>query len=83
MVDYGAEHACRCDHARFGRDEGDGAFPEWDESHPIDLVGHSIGGVTARVLQQLLADGALVRLAPHLCARAHGTHTPTGNLLVS
>ena len=58
VVDYGAEHACRCDHARFGRDEGDGAFPEWDESHPIDLVGHSIGGVTARVLQQLLADGA-------------------------
>ena len=30
VVDYGADHACRCDHARFGRDEGDGAFPEWD-----------------------------------------------------
>ena len=58
VVDYGAEHARRCGHARFGRDEGAGSYPEWDEAHPIDVVGHSVGGVTVRVLQQLLADGA-------------------------
>ena len=57
-MDYGRAHAKRCGHARFGREHAAGAHPEWDESHPIDLVGHSIGGVTARVLQQLLADGA-------------------------
>ena len=35
-----------------------GRFREWDEKHPADFVGHSIGGVTLRVLQQLLEAGA-------------------------
>ena len=57
QVDYGEEHARRCGHARFGRVHRVGLFPEWDENHPIDAVGHSIGGVTLRVLQHLLAEG--------------------------
>ena len=56
IVDYGEAHSKQCDHERFGRHERVAALPEWGARHPIDLVGHSIGGVTARVLQQLLAD---------------------------
>jgi len=57
QCDYGEAHSSRCGHGRFGRLE-DGAYPEWDEERPIDLVGHSVGGVTLRVLVQLLAERA-------------------------
>jgi len=58
-VDYGECHSRCFGHARFGRGLfGKGLFPEWDEHHPIDCVGHSIGGVTLRVLQHLLATRA-------------------------
>jgi len=32
-----------------------GLYPEWDSEHPIHLVAHSMGGLTARCLVQLLA----------------------------
>ena len=54
-VDYGTAHAASCGHARYGVTHK-GAYANWDEDHPLDLVGHSIGGLTARVLQQLLAE---------------------------
>ncbi|KAL1515806.1 hypothetical protein AB1Y20_002422 [Prymnesium parvum] len=57
VADYGREHAAQCGHARFGR-RFDAAYPEWDASHPIHLLGHSIGGQTVRVLQHLLATQA-------------------------
>lgn len=57
-TDYGEAHSAHCGHARFGRVHKAGLHPDWDANHPIDIVGHSIGGVTARVLQQLLAEQA-------------------------
>ncbi|KAL3893039.1 MAG: hypothetical protein SGPRY_014534, partial [Prymnesium sp.] len=57
VADYGAEHSKRCSHARYGRSYA-GVYPEWDEAHPVHLLGHSIGGQTIRVLQHLLATGA-------------------------
>ena len=58
LVDYGAAHSAAFGHARFGRSHA-ALLPRWDAARPIDLVGHSIGGMTARVLQALLAIGKL------------------------
>ncbi|MED5219101.1 MAG: lipase [Candidatus Neomarinimicrobiota bacterium] len=57
QVDYGKAHS-----EKFGliqKPEGKtfvGLYPEWDENHPIHIIGHSMGGQTARVLQYLLAS---------------------------
>lgn len=59
QVDYGADHAARAGHARFGRDfTGKGFVPDWSASNPVHLVGHSLGAQTIRCLQQLLASDA-------------------------
>lgn len=58
-VDYGAAHAARFQHARYGR-TFPGLLRDWGESTQharIHLVGHSQGGQTARVLTSLLANG--------------------------
>jgi len=57
QVDYGKAHS-----EKFGliqKPEGKtfvGLYPEWDENHPVHIIGHSMGGQTARVLQYLLAS---------------------------
>ena len=57
QVDYGKAHS-----EKFGliqKPEGktfDGLYPEWDENHPVHIIGHSMGGQTARMLQYLLAS---------------------------
>jgi triacylglycerol lipase len=33
-------------------------YPQWDQNHPIHLIGHSQGGTTIRALVQLLEHGA-------------------------
>ena len=54
-VDYGAAHASKYKHKRFGKNY-QGFYPKWDGNHPVHLIGHSMGGQTIRVLAQLLAD---------------------------
>jgi triacylglycerol lipase len=56
-VDYGEDHAAKEGHARFGRTYSpEQAFhSRWSESHPVHLVGHSMGAPTIWMLQHLLA----------------------------
>ena len=77
-VDYGKEHSARHGHARFGR-TFPGLYPAWDAQHPVHLVGHSMGGLTARCLVQLLSDNGrtggeegLFGAAPHAPGQAPG-----------
>ncbi len=63
-VDYGAAHAEEHGHARYGR-TFPGIYPEWDENHPIHLVGHSMGGLTIRGVIDLLVDGSEEEIAYH------------------
>ena len=57
QVDYGKAHS-----EKFGliqKPKGKtfvGLYPEWDENHPVHIIGHSMGGQTARMLQYLLAN---------------------------
>ncbi|MCM1115350.1 MAG: hypothetical protein NC397_07635 [Clostridium sp.] len=59
VVDYGKEHSERCNHNRFGTDYTDKPLiDEWDAEHKINLLGHSFGGATVRMLADLMADGS-------------------------
>ena len=55
QVDYGKKHS-----AQYGiiqepaGKNWPGLYPEWDADHPIHIIGHSMGGQTARMLQYLL-----------------------------
>lgn len=55
-VDYGAAHAEKHGHNRFGRTYS-GFAPNWSETNKVHLVGHSMGGQTIRTLVQLLKEG--------------------------
>eukprot|EP00930_Biecheleria_cincta_P035763 TRINITY_DN2457_c0_g1_i2.p1 TRINITY_DN2457_c0_g1~~TRINITY_DN2457_c0_g1_i2.p1 ORF type:complete len:385 (-),score=37.76 TRINITY_DN2457_c0_g1_i2:196-1350(-) len=55
-VDYGEEHAEKCDHVRFGTIYESALLDHWDASNPIHLVGHSFGGNTAVLLFDLIAE---------------------------
>ena len=54
-VDYGDEHSKKYDIIQNPQEKCyDGLYPEWDENHPIHIIGHSQGGMTARMLEHLL-----------------------------
>ena len=62
VTDYGAKHAAEHGHDRYGRDYTEKGYgrlmkKEWNADNPINLVGHSFGGVTSRLLIQFLAEG--------------------------
>jgi triacylglycerol lipase len=61
-TDYGAVHSARYGHARYGR-VYPGVHPAWNEENKVDLLCHSMGGQTARMLVQLLEAGAPEELA--------------------
>ena len=62
-VDYGEAHAKQHGHARYGRTYTQAMVPNWGSKInggqivKIDLVGHSFGGTTVRMLASLLAYG--------------------------
>lgn len=62
-VDYGEAHAKKYGHARFGRTYP-GFYPEWGQEDSsgkikkVNLIGHSMGGMTSRCLVQLLEQGS-------------------------
>ena len=57
-VDYGAAHAKKYGHERFGRCYEKPLLAGWDETQKINIIAHSQGGQTARVLIHLLEFGS-------------------------
>ena len=58
-VDYGEAHSASCGHDRYGEDyTGRGMLEAWDDTHKINLLGHSLGGPTCTMLTSVLANGA-------------------------
>ena len=56
-VDYGEKHSSEHGHDRFGATYSTPLFQGWSSKQPIHLVGHSFGGLTARMLHHLLDIG--------------------------
>jgi triacylglycerol esterase/lipase EstA (alpha/beta hydrolase family) len=56
-VDYGEAHARLHGHARYGRCYS-ALHSQWGASHKVNIISHSQGGQTARVLVQLLKEGS-------------------------
>ena len=59
VTDYGEEHSARCGHDRFGPDfTGRALIENWSSKNKINLIGHSFGGATVRMLVSLMAEGS-------------------------
>ena len=64
VVDYGAAHSAEHGHERFGKDCGAALFGDWGtvdangNLRKVNLIAHSFGGATARLLCALLQNGA-------------------------
>ncbi|MBE6742463.1 MAG: lipase, partial [Ruminococcaceae bacterium] len=59
VVDYGKEHSERCSHARYGTDySSNPLIDKWDSENKINLLGHSFGGATVRLMCELMANGS-------------------------
>ena len=58
-VDYGKYHSEKYGHNRFGEDfSGKRLIENWSSTDKINLLGHSFGGVTVRLLAELMANGS-------------------------
>jgi len=71
QVDYGNEKAEQ--HGIIQRPYGKnytGLYPQWDEKHPVHLIGHSQGGTTAKMLEVLLKQSIPDEASP-LLSSAH------------
>ncbi|MEG1416636.1 MAG: lipase [Clostridium sp.] len=57
-VDYGKSHSEKCGHDRYGKTYP-GVMPKFQENNQkIHLIGHSMGGLTARLFAHLLKNGS-------------------------
>lgn len=56
-VDYGEAHSAIHNHSRYGKTYTESIIGEWDEDNPVNLIGHSFGGETVRLLASLMAYG--------------------------
>ncbi len=57
-VDYGKAHSEKYGHARYGRDYSKKPLiSAWSSEDKINLLGHSFGGATVRLLAGLMANG--------------------------
>lgn len=64
VVDYGIEHSTRCGHERFGKDYSKKPLVSvWDEENKLNFIGHSFGGITIRLLSELLENGSTEEMA--------------------
>lgn len=58
-VDYGKAHSDKHVHQRYGEDfTGRALIPNWSAKDKINLVGHSFGGATTRLLIELMTNGS-------------------------
>lgn len=68
-VDYGEAHSTKHEHSRYGRTYTEPLIDGWGEIdenglvNKINLIGHSFGGNTIRLLQGLLAEGDTQEIA--------------------
>lgn len=60
VVDYGEAHSREHNHNRYGKDYTEKPLMKnrWDENNKINFVGHSFGGVTVRLLAELMQNGS-------------------------
>ena len=57
QVDYGKLHSKKYNIDQKPKNKiYDGLYPQWDEGNPIHIIGHSMGGQTARMLQYMLSQ---------------------------
>ena len=57
QVDYGLHHSKKYGLEQKPRDKKyKGLYPEWSSENPVHIIGHSMGGQTARMLQYLLEN---------------------------
>ena len=57
-VDYGAAHAKKYGHNRFGETFPEAMLPNWTPERSIHMLGHSFGGPTMRMFAELLRNGS-------------------------
>jgi triacylglycerol lipase len=57
-VDYGEAHSKEHGHDRYGRTYPTPLVEKWDDKNKVNLVGHSFGGNTIRLLTSLMAHGS-------------------------
>ena len=69
-VDYGAAHSAEKGHDRYGITYETPLFEGWSAEKKVNLIGHSFGGATTRLLLELLANGSAEEIA---AAKAAGT----------